>query len=183
MWKRVAVSPSAAIGNPSNIPLYHNLLPLNLFSWASCSNIKVTHDNMICTFAVLMESRRLDYCTHCHCHNKLAYLCEEPGLRSVTCCNINRCNLPFNSINLSVSFVEITSVITKYRLALWGWNISKIEHHPNNPPCGFYPNILVLCSEEVAPARSSLFYSSNVCFQGPWRCLAWLQAPVSWNNW
>lgn len=29
----------------------------------------------------------------------------------MTCCNINRCNLPFDSINLSLSFVEITSLI------------------------------------------------------------------------
>lgn len=96
---------------PSNIPVSHNVLPSNLFSWALCSKFKVTHKNMICTFTVSTESCRLDCCTYCHCHNKLAHLCEEPGLRSVTCCNINRCNLPFDSINLSLSFVEITSVI------------------------------------------------------------------------
>lgn len=116
---------------------------------------------MVCIFAVLTEPCRLDYRTHCQCRNELAHLREEPTLRSVTC-NINRCNLLFNSINLSVSFAEITSVITKYRLALWGWNISKIEHHPNNSPCGFYPNILAVFSEKVAPVRSSVVYSSNV---------------------
>lgn len=111
IWERTTAIPSAALANPSNIPFSHNVLPSNLFSWALCREFKVTHENMICAFTVSTESCRLDCCTYCHCHNKLAHLCEEPGLRSVTCCNINRYNLPFDSINLSLSFVEITSVI------------------------------------------------------------------------